>query len=173
MQVDTSAGSLHLPPERPEPSSPNARATMRANRSTSRTEVRFRRALWVAGARGYRCNLKLPGRPDVAFPAIRLAVFVHGCFWHGCPRCRLPRPKANAEFWRQKLQRNGERDQTVEAVLVAAGWKVMTVWEHELRADMAGSARRVAQRIADERAGLRTRTETRRRDPATDLRGGG
>jgi len=151
LQIDTSAGSLRLPPERPHPSSANARSTMRANRSTSRTEVRFRRALWAAGARGYRCSLKLPGRPDVAFPAIRLAVFVHGCFWHGCPECRLPRPKANAEFWQQKFERNAERDRAVEATLVAAGWKVITVWEHELRADLDGSARRLAQRVTEER----------------------
>lgn len=124
---------------------------MRANRSTSRTEVRFRQALWAAGARGYRCNLKLPGRPDLAFPAIRLAVFVHGCFWHGCLACRLPRPKANAEFWQQKLDRNKERDNAVEVALASAGWKVLTVWEHELRKDVDAAAHRVARQIADER----------------------
>jgi DNA mismatch endonuclease, patch repair protein len=130
---------------------------MRANRGTSRTEVRFRRALWAAGARGYRCKLKLPGRPDVAFLAIRWAVFVHGCFWHGCQKCRLPRPKANADFWRQKLERNAARDRAVEADLAAAGWKVITVWEHELRADLEGSAHRIAHQIARERGALRKR----------------
>jgi DNA mismatch endonuclease (patch repair protein) len=125
---------------------------MRANRSTSRIEIRFRRALWAAGARGYRCNLKIPGRPDLAFPRIRVAVFVHGCFWHGCLTCQLPRPRANADFWQRKLERNAERDLEIGAGLTHAGWKVITVWEHELRADMNKAALRVARRIAAERA---------------------
>lgn len=156
MQIDTSADSLRPRPERPRPSSANARNTMRANRSTSRTEVRFRQALWAAGARGYRCRLRLPGSPDLAFPAIHMAIFVHGCFWHGCQACSLPRPKANAEFWQQKFERNAERDRAAQAALVAAGWTVITVWEHELRADLEGSAQRIAHRIAEERGSQRT-----------------
>ena len=80
-----------------------------------------------------------------------MAIFVHGCFWHGCQACSLPRPKANAEFWRQKLDRNADRDRAAEAALITAGWQVITVWEHELRRDLDGSARRIAQRVAQER----------------------
>jgi DNA mismatch endonuclease, patch repair protein len=125
---------------------------MRANRNVSGVELRFRRALWAAGARGYRRGSKLPGRPDVAFTAIRIAVFVHGCYWHRCPLCSLPQPKANAEFWRQKFERNVERDHVAEVSLAEAGWKVVIVWEHELRANVHLAARRVAALVAAERA---------------------
>ena len=125
---------------------------MRANRSVSGVEIRFRRALWAAGARGYRRGSWLPGRPDIVFPAIRVAVFVNGCYWHRCPTCRLPAPKANAEFWREKFRRNLERDWAAETALTAAGWTVITVWEHEVRADVDSAAYRTAHRIAEERA---------------------
>ena len=124
---------------------------MRANRNVSRAETRFRKALWGAGARGYRRGSWLPGRPDIVFPAIRLAIFVNGCYWHQCPSCQLPQPKANAEFWREKFARNIERDRAAESALAANAWKVMTIWEHELRADVEGTANRTARFIAEER----------------------
>ena len=124
---------------------------MRATRSVSGAEVRFRRALWAAGARGYRRGSNLPGRPDVAFTAIRVAVFVHGCYWHRCPSCDLPWPKANAAFWRNKLERNIERDSEAELHLAESGWTVLTVWEHELRADVQAAAARVAALIDAQR----------------------
>jgi DNA mismatch endonuclease (patch repair protein) len=70
------------------------------------------------------------------FPVERIAVLVHGCFWHGCPVCNLPQPKANAEFWAAKLDGNVERDQKVEQQLREQGWEVVVVWEHALRADI-------------------------------------
>lgn len=152
MRIVIWAAPLPRQPERPLPSSENARNTMRANRSVSGAEVRFRRALWSAGARGYRRGSGLPGRPDIAFPAIRVAVFVNGCYWHCCPTCRLPAPKANAEFWREKFRRNVERDRAAEVALISAGWKVITVWEHEVRGDVGRAAQRTAHRIAEERA---------------------
>jgi DNA mismatch endonuclease (patch repair protein) len=124
---------------------------MRANRHISRAEVAFRLALWAAGARGYRRGTELPGRPDIVFPALRIAIFVHGCFWHRCPSCRLPEPKANADFWRAKFARNLERDRAAEEELAAAGWRVITVWEHDLRAHLEATARRTAHFIAEER----------------------
>lgn len=125
---------------------------MRANRNVSQAENRFRRALWAAGARGYRRKSALPGRPDIVFSSLRIAVFVHGCFWHRCPSCQLPQPKANAEFWRQKFERNVQRDLAAAVALGHAGWTVITVWEHDVRADLAGVARRTAHLIAEERA---------------------
>jgi DNA mismatch endonuclease (patch repair protein) len=74
----------------------------------------------------------LPGRPDFAFPARRLAVFVDGCFWHGCPR-HGTLPKGNARFWREKIARNRERDREVNLELRRRGWRVIRIWEHELR----------------------------------------
>ena len=151
----------------PPPSSVNARNTMRATRSVSRLEQRFRRDLSAEGVRGYRVTMSaLPGRPDLAFPGQRLAVFVHGCFWHSCPSCDLPRPRANAAFWAEKLRSNVERDARVRDALGDRGWQVLVVWEHEVRDDPDGAV----CRLIDARNGLRaarqgshTSTRPRRR----------
>ena len=114
---------------------------MRANRRVSGLERRLRSALWSAGARGYRVQSPLPGKPDVVFPRERVAIFVHGCFWHQCPTCDLPRPTANAEFWARKLADNEARDAAAEAKLRSLGWNVAVVWEHEVLRDLEGTAR--------------------------------
>lgn len=119
----------------PPPSSVNARNTMSANRNVSELERRLRRALWAAGARGYRVNHRLPGRPDLVFPIERMAVFVHGCFWHRCPTCLPKPPRANAAFWAAKFERNISRDREVVEQLRDLGWAVVIVWEHSIRAD--------------------------------------
>jgi DNA mismatch endonuclease (patch repair protein) len=80
---------------------------------------------------GWRRHLPLPGRPDFAFPILRVAVFVDGCFWHGCPRCSKV-PVSNRGFWLRKLEANAERDRRVRRQLVGMGWRVLRVWEHEL-----------------------------------------
>lgn len=129
---------------RPVASSINARNTMRANRRVSGAELRLRSALRASGLRGYRVTSKLPGRPDIAIPKVRLAVFVHGCFWHRCPTCDLPAPRANAAFWAQKFAENIKRDRSVAARLVEAGWNPMVVWEHEIREDVEAVARRLS-----------------------------
>jgi len=117
------------------------RKSMRANRcKDTQPELRLRNALWSAGLRGYRKNLKtLPGKPDVAFTRQRLAVFLHGCFWHGCPVCESRKnlhPTRNADFWSDKVHRNRERDAEASAALTAAGWHVLVFWEHEIREDL-------------------------------------
>ena len=97
-------------------------------------ELLVRRALH---ARGYRFRLHrkdLPGRPDIVLPRYRLAIFVHGCFWHqhaGCKDGRMP--TSNEAYWEPKLKRNIERDQEKAAALEAAGWTVATIWECEAR----------------------------------------
>jgi DNA mismatch endonuclease, patch repair protein len=91
-------------------------------------------------------HLDLPGRPDIVFPSERLAVFVHGCYWHRCPTCALPEPKANAAFWREKFAVNLARDRRVESALRAAGWHVETVWEHEVRRSPEAAADRLLRR---------------------------
>ena len=78
--------------------SEGARRTMQANRAVSSREIAFRKALWAAGARGYRVKTPLPGRPDIVFPALRLAIFVNGCFWHLCPAVQ---PAATA--WKRRI----------------------------------------------------------------------
>lgn len=103
-------------------------------RRDTKPELQLRRALHAAGLR-YRVDyrLDLPGgrvRPDVAFTRRRVAVYVHGCFWHVCPE-HATYPVDNGEFWAAKLRRNVERDQHQVAALEAAAWTVLTVWEHE------------------------------------------
>lgn len=127
---------------------------MRANRQVSRRETAFRRALWHEGVRGYRLHDNLPGRPDLAFPRLRLAVFVNGCFWHLCPVCQLPRPRANASFWQEKLTSNVERDARVLEALTTKGWEVVVVWEHEIRPDPTLRAVELAAYITKRRRAM-------------------
>lgn len=111
-------------------------------------ELMLRRALRSLGVGGYRLHWRrAPGRPDLAFPRHRLAVFVHGCFWHGCPRCRLPLPKSHTGFWREKIRRNRERDARKLRELWKEGWKAIVVWEHEVRRDPVSCARKVASAL--------------------------
>jgi DNA mismatch endonuclease (patch repair protein) len=106
--------------------------------------------LRAAGLTGYRLDRRdLPGRPDLAFIGRRAAIFVHGCFWHGHGCARGGRePKANADYWRAKIARNRERDAAALAALAAMGWRVMVVWECELRD--AGLGARLAGFVRDE-----------------------
>jgi DNA mismatch endonuclease (patch repair protein) len=106
-----------------------ARIRGKGNRTT---EVRLAALFRAHGITGWRRQHPLPGRPDFAFPARRLAVFVDGCFWHGCPR-HGTLPKGNARFWREKLARNRARDREVNRELRRRGWRVIRIWEHELR----------------------------------------
>lgn len=96
-------------------------------------EMAVRRFLHCRGLR-YRLHIKkLPGSPDLVFPGRRAAVFVHGCFWHGCPHCRVGsrKVKSNTAYWEQKIARNQARDARAANDLAAAGWKVFTVWACE------------------------------------------
>ena len=97
-------------------------------------EMVVRRIAHAMGAR-YRLHRNdLPGRPDLVFPRLRLCVFVHGCFWHRHPGCRLAStPGSNIAFWQEKFARNVERDSRQEAELRAAGWNIETIWECETR----------------------------------------
>jgi len=108
---------------------------MRANRAKDTgPERRLRRALRDAGLGGYRLNWrKAPGRPDIAYPGRRLAIFVHGCYWHHCPRCYPNLPKSNAAFWERKFELNRERDARKRERLERIGWRVVEFWEHDIR----------------------------------------
>jgi DNA mismatch endonuclease, patch repair protein len=109
---------------------------MRANRrKDTKPELALRRALHSQGYR-YRKDYRLDlasgtrVRPDIAFTARKVAVFVDGCFWHGCPQ-HGSKPAVNVWYWEPKLRRNTERDRAADAALAAAGWAVVRVWEHE------------------------------------------
>lgn len=105
-------------------------------------ELALRRALRALGLR-YRVEVSLPGtrrRADVAFVGAKVAVFIDGCFWHGCPK-HGTWPKANAAWWRSKIEGNRLRDRDTDSLLRRAGWKVLRFWEH---ADAARAARRIS-----------------------------
>ncbi len=97
-------------------------------------ELKVRKALTQLGAR-YRLHRRdLPGSPDIVLPGRRLAIFVHGCFWHGHACRRGARvPKTNAPYWIAKIARNDARDVAAQAALIAAGWRAEVVWECELK----------------------------------------
>ena len=118
-------------------------AVMRAVKSRDTAPERAVRAMLRTIAPGYRLNrADLPGKPDIVYGRLRLAIFVHGCFWHGhdCPRgARMP--KANAEYWRAKIARNRARDEKTLIALAAMGWRAVVVYECELKAPEALAAR--------------------------------
>ncbi|MFF3344943.1 very short patch repair endonuclease [Streptomyces sp. NPDC002779] len=109
-----------------------------ASRDT-RPELVVRRLLHAAGLR-YRVHYPVPGMRrrsmDIAFSRLRIAVFLDGCYWHGCPQ-HATHPRSNAEWWRVKLERNIARDRETTDHLTAAGWAVLRFWEHESADDVA------------------------------------
>jgi len=129
----------------PPPSSEATTRVMKANRGRdTKPELALRKALWVLGARGYRVSYKkAPGRPDIAFPKQRVAVFCHGCFWHRCEKCNLPLPKSNVPYWREKFKRNKERDQRKIKELESSGWRTFVFWECDLKRDPSALAKQI------------------------------
>jgi DNA mismatch endonuclease, patch repair protein len=105
-------------------------------------ELVVRKALTALGAR-YRLHRKdLPGHPDIVLPGRRLAIFVHGCFWHGHDCARGARvPKANRDYWVEKVARNRARDVASQSALAERGWRVAVIWECELGDGVALSGR--------------------------------
>ncbi len=96
------------------------------------TELKLVVILRAHGITGWRRHQPIPGKPDFVFPRERLALFVDGCFWHGCRR-HLRMPQSNRQYWQQKISRNVARDRTTNRLLKKAGWRVLRVWEHSLR----------------------------------------
>ncbi|GHE11397.1 hypothetical protein GCM10010339_71080 [Streptomyces alanosinicus] len=140
------------PPERSWATSPAVRSVMRGNRSRdTKPEIRLRSLLHRAGLR-YRVGIRplpqLRRTADVVFPKARVAVFVDGCFWHGCPEHHRPATK-NIDFWREKIEGNRKRDAETDSLLRQAGWTVIRVWEHD---DPVDAANRVIAVLRPERA---------------------
>jgi DNA mismatch endonuclease (patch repair protein) len=109
---------------------------MQSNKSANtKPEIALRRNLWASGLRGYRLHPKnLPGGPDIVFRKSGVAIFVHGCWWHGCPNCgRYRVPRTNEKYWRAKLERNQERDEQVCGALQKLGFLVLIAWECQVR----------------------------------------
>lgn len=131
----------------PKASSEATRKVMTANKAKdTKPELTLRKALWNSGIKGYRTNWKtIPGRPDICFIGKKIAIFVNGCFWHRCPHCDLPLPKTNTDFWNTKFLRNKERDQLKIQRLEKQGWKVITIWECEIKKDLPKQVLRVKE----------------------------
>jgi len=120
-------------PERASPGGALSRKMSTLARRDTKPELNLRRELHGRGFR-YRVQMKVPGNNrrtiDVAFTRARLAVFVDGCFWHGCPEHHVL-PRTNPAWWTWKVDRNIERDRDTDRLLHEAGWAVVRVWEHE------------------------------------------
>lgn len=111
--------------------SERSRLMARVRRSGTKPELLLRTVLHQIGLR-YRTKsgIGLPGTPDIAFRRIKLAIFVDGCFWHGCPKHGTV-PKTNTLFWMAKISRNRLRDKQVNKSLKGLGWRVIRIWEHQ------------------------------------------
>jgi DNA mismatch endonuclease, patch repair protein len=132
----------------PDPSSSDASHRMsKVRQKDTNAELALRRELYSLGLR-YRIDFQVLSRPrrvaDVAFPGRKIAVFVDGCFWHGCPE-HATWPKQNAEFWQEKIEANQRRDVDTNNRLSALGWKVLRVWSHERPVD---AAQKIARAVA-------------------------
>lgn len=134
-------------------------------------ELAVRSLLHRLGLRFRLHDKRLPGRPDLVLRRHQTVVFVHGCFWHRHAGCsQATNPSSNAEFWRHKFTTNVQRDQAVANALRLAGWRVVVIWECELK-DMPTLTRRIQQLFLD--AGPDMDPKPRRRMRATGLRRNG
>ncbi len=133
----------------PPPSSPAVSKTMKANKGKDTgPEMVLRRGLWQTGLRGYRTHWRrVPGSPEMAYLRRKLAIFVHGCFWHHCPWCDFPMPKSNAGYWLRKFELNKDRDRRKREALEEAGWMVLRFWDHQVRDDVAGCVETVRKAL--------------------------
>ena len=115
----------------------DSRHSMQGNkRQNTKPELLVRQRLRAAGLTGYRLQWKkAPGRPDIAFPVRKVAIFLHVCFRHRCPHCNPSMPKRTTEFWEAKFRRNVERDRRAIEELKELGWTPITIWECELKRD--------------------------------------
>lgn len=111
-----------------------SRCMSRIRGKNTKPELLLRKSLWSAGYR-YRVHYKITGKPDITFPGKRVAVFVDGCFWHGCP-VHANKPRNNAEFWETKLAKTIDRDRVVTKELTQGGWLVLRFWEHSINQDL-------------------------------------
>jgi len=131
----------------------------RGNRST---EVRLRGAVVRSGIRGWTLHSKeVFGTPDFCFEDCRVAIFVDGCFWHGCPRCGHV-PKTNVDYWVKKIERNKARDDAVNEVLAARAFSVVRFWECEIRTVLPACVDRIAAVVTSKRAQMKSRMKTSR-----------
>ena len=122
------------PPSRVQTDATRSRIMASVKRRDTKPEILVRKAAHRLGLRFRLQVAALPGKPDLVFPKRRTAVFVHGCFWHRHPGCRMAStPKTRVEFWTEKFDRNVQRDASAINALEADGWRVLVIWECETR----------------------------------------
>jgi DNA mismatch endonuclease (patch repair protein) len=124
-------------------------------------EVKVRSALFRRGLR-FRKHYNLPGVPDIVFVRERLAVFIDSCFWHGCPK-HLRMPATNSEYWQKKIARNIERDRAYARWYRKSEWRMMRVWEHDLKERFDGCVDRIERTVLSRRRARCSRPEANTR----------
>jgi len=134
----------------PPASSEGVHKSMASNKAKgTRLELEVVSALRRRKQFGYRLNWSgVPGKPDVAFPKYRLAIFVHGCFWHLCPKCGIHIPATHRSYWKQKLESNAERDKLTIEYLHSIGWTTLIIWEHEAKKDPEKAVDRIMETLS-------------------------
>lgn len=112
-------------------------------------EMKIRKMLYAQGIRGYRTHFNIPGKPDIVFTKKKIAIFIDGCFWHKCPIC-FQEPEIRKEFWLKKINSNVERDKKVNLQLQKEDWKVIRIWEHEVRKDPENVVKRICDLLKNQ-----------------------
>jgi len=129
----------------PVPKNENVSRVMSANKAKhTAPEMTLRKALWKNGIKRFRLHSKnIIGKPDISFKQKKVAVFIHGCFWHRCPYCRLSDPKNNSRFWKAKFEANKGRDKKKVRQLRKQDWKVVTIWECQIKKNITNQIKKV------------------------------
>lgn len=118
----------------PVPLNENTVKSMQGNRrKDTGPEMVVRRMLREMGYPGYRLQWRAPGHPDIAYPGRKVAILVNGCFWHRCPKCNLPIPEHNRDYWTRKFDYNVRHDRETLKALEDDGWTVVVIWECEVK----------------------------------------
>ena len=144
-------------PTAPKATSPAIRATMQGNRSSNtRPEILLQETLTILGLDWFQLEARLLGSPDIVFEAEKVAIFVHGCYWHRCPYCEPNFPSTNQHYWSAKFARNRARDRRVLKELRKSGWIVIVVWECKLRKNPKRQASPNCQVLIWEQTPMRT-----------------
>ncbi|MDR1914980.1 MAG: very short patch repair endonuclease [Synergistaceae bacterium] len=121
----------------------------RVHSSNTTPEIKVRKLLHEMGYR-FRLHMRdLPGNPDIVLSKYKTVIFVHGCFWHGCPTCKHAqiRPKTNSDYWNTKLDRTLKRDKEKKSELENMGWRVLTIWECETKKDISALRLKLTESI--------------------------
>jgi len=135
----------------PSPTHKHTSKVMSSNKAKDTTPELFFRSLLIENhLKGYRLHWKkVPGRPDISFTTKKIAIFINGCYWHRCPTCKLSLPKSNSKFWKNKFEKNVQRDKIKNSQLEDIGCKVFTIWECELKKNYEQSKSKIKS-ILDE-----------------------